>query len=185
MSDMRDAWMPIEMAPKDGSDFLATDGRRCEVLNQPPGCHMGVWMLIKGRWHGSVVTHTDPTHWRPLPKAPTHDSAATPQPTMDDAIDGAFKAAKSQFKHYQQVMKPAIPDEFSVVGKKVLQILDELGDDAIAHIWLDDLDRCCRSECVVKVCSVRMSDTDGSHTVPLFSREQVAAAIAAAQKGKS
>jgi len=36
-------WEPIETAPKDGTPFLATDGRYYEVLNQPPGCELGVW----------------------------------------------------------------------------------------------------------------------------------------------
>lgn len=64
--------------------------------------------------------------------------------------------------------------------KRVLARLDALGDDAAAHIWPTDLERCMRQECVVKVSSVRMGSPDGK-TVPLFSREQVAAAL----KGQS
>lgn len=59
-----------------------------------------------------------------------------------------------------------------------LAALDALGDDAAVHIWPTDLEKCSRSECIVKVHSVRMGSPDG-HTVPLFSRDQVAAALAA------
>lgn len=66
-------WQTIESAPKDGTEFLASDGRHFEVLNQPPGCELGVWAQIRpgtGVWSGSSVRHTDPTHWKPLPKPP-------------------------------------------------------------------------------------------------------------------
>lgn len=60
--------------------------------------------------------------------------------------------------------------------KTALDYLDELKDDAAVHIWPDDLAKCQTSECVVEVASVRLGSPDGK-TVPLFSREQVAAAL--------
>ena len=62
----------------------------------------------------------------------------------------------------------------------VLAALDALGDDAAVHIWPEDLDKCSRTECTAVVYSVRMGSPDGK-TVPLFSREQVAAALLEAQ----
>jgi hypothetical protein len=64
-------WKPIDSAPKDGTAFLASDGRLFEVLNQPPGCEIGVWAQINpGVWSGSSVRHTEPTLWAPLPPPP-------------------------------------------------------------------------------------------------------------------
>ena len=67
--------------------------------------------------------------------------------------------------------------------ERVLAYLDDLEDDAAVHIWPDDLEMCQRSECVVKVYSVRMGSPDGK-TVPLFSRDQVAEAVRAALSHK-
>jgi hypothetical protein len=70
--------------------------------------------------------------------------------------------------------KVSVPDA-------VLRALDALSDDAAVHIYPDDLERCSRSECVVSVYSVRVTNMEtGEHSVPLFSREQVAIALAAA-----
>ncbi|MBI2724625.1 MAG: hypothetical protein HYX42_00080 [Polaromonas sp.] len=60
----------------------------------------------------------------------------------------------------------------------VLAYLDGLSDEAAAHIFPSDLEKCQTSECSVKVCSVRAGNPD-EHTVPLFSREQVVDALAA------
>lgn len=62
----------------------------------------------------------------------------------------------------------------------VLAYLDDLKDDAIAHIWPDDLERCQTRECTVTVASVRLGSPNG-HTLPLFSRKQVADALRAAR----
>lgn len=66
------AWLPIEIAPKDGSFFLATDGTALKVLNQPPRHYMGVWdwNAQRKQWRGSADSTIDPTHWMPLPAAP-------------------------------------------------------------------------------------------------------------------
>lgn len=69
--------------------------------------------------------------------------------------------------------------EPSVTRNTVLAYLDGLSDDAAAHIYPSDLEKCMTSECVVEVASVRAGNGDES-TVPLFSREQVVAALAAA-----
>ncbi|MES1979597.1 MAG: hypothetical protein V4451_16265 [Pseudomonadota bacterium] len=60
----------------------------------------------------------------------------------------------------------------------VLAYLDGLSDEAAAHIFPSDLEKCQTSECSVEVCSVRAGNPD-EHTVPLFSREQVVDALAA------
>lgn len=68
-------------------------------------------------------------------------------------------------------------------NRDVLQYLDNLKDDAAAHIWPEDLAKCQASECVVQVTSVRMGSPSGK-TVPLFSREQVVAALQYAEQQK-
>lgn len=63
-------WRPIETAPKDGTEVLATS-------NYGDGVHHAeVTAFCKGRW---VVSNDDdgyamqfhPSHWMPLPKPPT------------------------------------------------------------------------------------------------------------------
>lgn len=61
----------------------------------------------------------------------------------------------------------------------VLSHLDELLDDAAAHIYPSDLQKCQASECTVTVASVRIGNRYES-SIPLFSREQVAEALDAA-----
>jgi len=65
----------------------------------------------------------------------------------------------------------------SGAADKVLAYLDDLSDDAAAHIFPSDLAKCMTSECVVEVVSVRAGNPN-ERTVPLFSREQVVAALA-------
>lgn len=91
-----------------------------------------------------------------------------------------LRAAASASKEAQEA---ALAAQGSLNENAVLEYLDTLQDDAAAHIWPDDLERCRTSECTVEVASVRMSSPDGK-TVPLFSRDQVVdALIAAQQKG--
>lgn len=61
---------------------------------------------------------------------------------------------------------------------QVLAYLDGLSDDAAAHIYPSDLEKCMTSECVVEVASVRAGN-GYERTVPLFSREQVVDALEA------
>lgn len=82
------------------------------------------------------------------------------------------------FETQAQAAEPNLVD-------RVLATLDALRDDAAVHIYPDDLEKCSRSECAVTVYSVRVGDISGARSVPLFSREQVAAAITQAQGAKS
>jgi hypothetical protein len=70
----------------------------------------------------------------------------------------------------------------ATLSERVLQELADLKDDAAVHIHPRDLEKCASSECVVQVYSVRVGGPNGEHTVPLFSTEQVAQAIANATK---
>jgi hypothetical protein len=74
---LADGWLPIETAPKDGTDFIGWDGKwafRCSagkkyVLypHQDGGpTYQDVW---DGHYYDSL-TIEHPTHWRPLPPAP-------------------------------------------------------------------------------------------------------------------
>jgi len=65
-------WQPIESAPKDGTFYLATNGREQRVENCPEGHVAGIWHRINGDWRGSALGD-DSTHWHPLsapPEAP-------------------------------------------------------------------------------------------------------------------
>lgn len=99
------------------------------------------------------------------------------EPTDDDlrALHEALRPASGRFVHADSAQPEQVAQDSAV-----LAFLDDLKDDAAAHIWPDDLERCQTSECVVEVTSVRMGSPDGK-TVPLFSREQVAEAIRAAR----
>ena len=64
-------WRDVETAPKDGTQYLACDGKKMWTRNQPPNCYAGDWEWNQNRtlWRG----HADglnPTHWMPLPKSP-------------------------------------------------------------------------------------------------------------------
>lgn len=71
-------WQPIETAPNDGTFFLAVsvdDPVDVRAVNQPDGCALGVWRKsahFNGEYCGVAVMFT-PTHWMPLPEAPTHE----------------------------------------------------------------------------------------------------------------
>ena len=61
-------WQPIETAPKDESEVLLWDD----------GVELGRWYENPHPWNsgnwwiqGGQVTATNPTHWMPLPTAPT------------------------------------------------------------------------------------------------------------------
>ena len=68
----REAWQPIETAPKDGKRFMAWHKRRVELFrwqgddgtNRPVGWRDGfIYVYPEGDEDG-------PTHWMPLPTAP-------------------------------------------------------------------------------------------------------------------
>lgn len=66
------SWLPIESAPKDGTFFIAIEGTRMEVVNEPPGCMLGKWTRGKHGWCGAFVSIA-PTHWHHLPEPPADD----------------------------------------------------------------------------------------------------------------
>ena len=59
-----DGWLPIESAPKDGSEILLVS-RKGRIAN-------GCWMTAndrRGTWMWPYVM-VEPTHWMPLPQPP-------------------------------------------------------------------------------------------------------------------
>lgn len=73
----RDGWLPIETAPKDGTEFIGWDGKwpfRCSAGKKyelyP---HMDGGPTYRDVWDGHYydsLTIEHPTHWRPLPASP-------------------------------------------------------------------------------------------------------------------
>lgn len=64
-----DDWQPIETAPRDGTQILATP---CFGTSNEP---YQIWYDSTGkRWHGwrhsSIRITAEPTHWQPLPEPP-------------------------------------------------------------------------------------------------------------------
>jgi len=63
-------WLPIELAPKDGTMYLASDGCDWWKENAPFQCEPGSWSRIGSVWTG--MAHLDgrkASHWLPLPSA--------------------------------------------------------------------------------------------------------------------
>lgn len=64
--DGRDAWQPIETAPKDGTELLLIATRHSMLMPHPETI---VGAYRQGWWSGpSTLSHV--THWMPLPAAP-------------------------------------------------------------------------------------------------------------------
>jgi len=63
-----DGWQPIETAPKDGEDILATDGTAM-LVTYWYGASTG-WLY---RYTDHGVDGWSPTHWMPLPASPAPD----------------------------------------------------------------------------------------------------------------
>lgn len=64
-------WFPIATAPRDGTEYIATDWKSFRNENHPRGYFAGYWTLIGNDWRGSA--HNDgfkATHWTPLPVKP-------------------------------------------------------------------------------------------------------------------
>lgn len=60
------AWMPIETAPKDGTEVHIARDR-----------HQAVAFFRDGKWHlGCGICFDRPTHWMPLPTSPPASSPA-------------------------------------------------------------------------------------------------------------
>jgi hypothetical protein len=63
----RDAWQPIDTAPKDGTEVLLIATRHSMLMPHP---EMIVGAYRQGWWSGpSTLSHV--THWQPLPAPPT------------------------------------------------------------------------------------------------------------------
>jgi Protein of unknown function (DUF551) len=64
------AWLPIESAPKDGTEFLGLRGNK--IANaykvQHDDCEM--WCFGGSSGDVEIAPYTKPTHWMPLPAAP-------------------------------------------------------------------------------------------------------------------
>ena len=74
-ADLVPQWLPIETAPKDGSDLILWPG-----LRRPVAPAVGAWLDTKGGpcWYDLSVGHHNglwkPTRWMPLPDAPKEAS---------------------------------------------------------------------------------------------------------------
>lgn len=69
-------WLPIESAPKDGTEILAYE-KECVFItswdDSPDGCinyHKGFYSGRKGFGSKGAPLLDYPTHWQPLPAAP-------------------------------------------------------------------------------------------------------------------
>lgn len=64
----RPTWLPMTSTPRCGRQFLVRDReRRVAVVNHPPGCALGEWTFMAGRWAGSSVKWIDPVEWCEIP----------------------------------------------------------------------------------------------------------------------
>ncbi|KDC22995.1 hypothetical protein AZ20_4230 [Bordetella bronchiseptica E014] len=79
---VRSAWMPIESAPKDGTEIWAYNGEQARMKWIEGECY-ALWI-----WADDLLSDADPnpeqpTHWQPLPAAP----GVPPASAQDDAKD--------------------------------------------------------------------------------------------------
>jgi hypothetical protein len=67
-------WQDISTAPKDGT-FILIYPSSCWVEDVEHDYEVSYWDEDFGRWHFSALPddYTGPTHWMPLPPAPTGD----------------------------------------------------------------------------------------------------------------
>lgn len=68
---VQETWLPIETAPKDGTEILAVRGKlQCVVSWR--GWRMGDGALRddEARWRSANGYHIVPTHWMSLPEPP-------------------------------------------------------------------------------------------------------------------
>lgn len=62
---------PIETAPRDGTFYIATDGKKFWSENWPSGYARGEWHMIDGSWRGaSHESMKKATHWMPVQVLP-------------------------------------------------------------------------------------------------------------------
>ena len=76
-------WQPIDTAPKDGSEFLATDGRCFDVcwMSKTRGGKNPRHECFPTSWDYDSGGSPEFTHWMPLPHQP-------PQPDIAEAVPG-------------------------------------------------------------------------------------------------
>src|SRR5690606_36923841 len=65
-----DGWQPIETAPRDGTDVLLWDGEEIFVGYWSDSIWVSPGAWVKEEHRSDTVTYL-PTHWQPLPAAPT------------------------------------------------------------------------------------------------------------------
>lgn len=69
---LRTGWLPIESAPKDGTEILVY------CPNQKRMQHVAHWWRsadgLSGRWENSQCGQCKPTHWMPPPAPPQKDT---------------------------------------------------------------------------------------------------------------
>lgn len=59
-------WMPIDSAPKDGSEFLTSNANQGRVKQ------LVSWNRIHGFWQSKGESiHLQATHWMPIPEPPS------------------------------------------------------------------------------------------------------------------
>jgi hypothetical protein len=63
-------WMPIEQAPRDGSDILVINDRGQFVACFDPEWSDGWWMVSDGKDIERPLRGDEPHGWRPLPAPP-------------------------------------------------------------------------------------------------------------------
>lgn len=64
------AWQPIETAPSDGTAILGYD----DAMHWASEAYSICWIGPSGKWWDGEYLNS-PTHWMPLPAAPTGDGA--------------------------------------------------------------------------------------------------------------
>jgi hypothetical protein len=108
-------WRPIETAPEDGRCLLA--------INTDDGYEFGVLLRdAKGRWiHDGEPTfchgyYYEPTHWMPLPEAPTAaparppaDRSAGTTPPIGDRCHFALTAALAENERLREALTLMLP----------------------------------------------------------------------------
>lgn len=65
-------WQPIETAPKDGTCILVFNGNILSAHWLALNPEVGIWLLTEsGSDVGAGDLSAEPSHWMPLPEAPT------------------------------------------------------------------------------------------------------------------
>lgn len=65
-----DRWLPIETAPKDGREVWCFNGEHC-VMRWISGEGYALWVYVDPLRSDADPEPEQPSHWMPLPKAPT------------------------------------------------------------------------------------------------------------------